>query len=114
MAQKYELSENARELIQKNNELRRKTSKYVKVLDKETRIFRFFPDETESYESEKFGNLRFAYTVIEVGNDEKQIWEVSKTTSEDIDNLLVEGYLVLKVRRIGSDKRTIYEIGPAD
>lgn len=109
-----ELSQEARNRIQKNIELRRRSSKYIKVLDGETRTFEFFPDETNSYESEKFGGLRFAYLVIEEGNNEKQIWEASMTTSNLIDELLLKGYTKLRIHRIGSDKRTIYEVKPVN
>lgn len=108
-----ELSQEAQERIQKNIEARRRSSKYIKVLDGETRTFKFFPEETDSYKSEKFGDLRFAYIVIEKGNYEKQIWEVSRTTSERIDDLFMEVNTILTIHRIGSDKRTVYDISPA-
>lgn len=41
-----------------------------------------------------------------------QVWEVSRSWSDNIDNLLVKGFLTLEVKREGAGTNTSYLFAP--
>jgi hypothetical protein len=108
-----QLSTKAKEILQRNAELRQKDKKFIKLQSGEKKILQFSPEKKEQVEAEINGkkNMRFRYTVIEEGggNQEKYL-EVGKRTSEDIDSFLAEGATKLKVQRFGSGTDTRYHI----
>lgn len=116
MTQITELSAEAKEIIQRNNEARQQSSKFVKLQPGEKKVLQFVPEKTEQVEAEFNGkkSLRFRYTVREDGSseDQEKYFEVSKRTSEDIDTFLSEGHTRLKINRSGSGVDTRYLIVP--
>jgi hypothetical protein len=115
MTQITELSEEAKQVIQRNIEARQRSSKFVKLQAGEKKVLLFVPEKTEQIEADFNGkkSLRFRYTVIEEGSDQEKYFEVSKRTSEDIDTFLMEGHTKLKINRSGSGVDTRYLIVPA-
>jgi hypothetical protein len=110
------LSTKAKEILQRNAELRQKDNKFIKLQSGEKKILQFFPEKIEQVEAEFNGkkSMRFRYTVIEEGsgNQEKYL-EVGKRTSEEIDSFLMEGTTKLKIQRFGSGTDTRYHVIPA-
>jgi hypothetical protein len=115
MTQIAELSEEAKQIIQRNIEARQQSSKFVKLQSGEKKVLLFVPEKTEQVEADFNGkkSLRFRYTVQEEGSDQEKYFEVSKRTSEDIDTFLMEGHTKLKINRSGSGVDTRYLIVPA-
>jgi hypothetical protein len=115
MTQIAELSEEAKQIIQRNIEARQQSSKFVKLQSGEKKVLLFVPEKTEQVEADFNGkkSLRFRYTVLEEGSDQEKYFEVSKRTSEDIDTFLMEGHTKLKINRSGSGVDTRYLIVPA-
>ena len=56
----------------------------------------------------------YAYKVLDIKNQDKgiQVWEVSRSWSDSIDNLLVKGFLTLEVKREGAGTNTSYLFAP--
>ena len=56
----------------------------------------------------------YAYKVLESDhqNEGIKVWEVSRSWSDIIDNLLVKGFLTLEVKRTGAGKDTSYFFAP--
>jgi len=56
----------------------------------------------------------YAYKVLDIKNQDKgiQVWEVSRSWSDSIDNLLVNGFLTLEVKREGAGTNTSYLFAP--
>ena len=119
MATKIEerLSPKAKEVLQRNAELRQRDNKFIKIEPGQKNILKFNPEKIEQVEAEFNGkkSLRFRYTVMEEGNDNDQekYLEVGKRTSEDIDSFLMEGATRLKVQRFGTGTDTRYHVIPA-
>jgi hypothetical protein len=115
MTQITELSEEAKQIIQRNIEARQQSSKFVKLQPGEKKVLQFVPEKTEQVQAEFNGkkSLRFRYAVIEEDSgDQEKYFEVSKRTSEDIDTFLMEGHMRLKITRSGSGVDTRYLIVP--
>jgi len=108
------LSPKAKEVLQRNAELRQRDSKFIKIGPGEKKVLIFNPEKIEQVEAEFNGkkSMRFRYTVIEEdnGSNEEKYLEVGKRTSEDIDSFLLEGITKLKVQRFGSGTDTRYHI----
>jgi hypothetical protein len=107
------LSPKAREILQRNAELRQRDNKFIKIGPGEKKVLTFNPEKIEQVEAEFNGkkSMRFRYTVIEEGTDNQEKYlEVGKRTSEDIDSFLLEGVSKLKVQRFGSGTDTRYLI----
>jgi hypothetical protein len=117
MATKIEgLSPKAKEVLQRNAELRQRDSKFIKIEPGQKKILKFNPEKIEQVEAEFNGkkSMRFRYTVIEEGStDQEKYLEVGKRTSEDIDSFLVEGATRLKVQRFGAGTDTRYHVTSA-
>jgi hypothetical protein len=99
------LSPKAKEVLQRNAELRQRDSKFIKIEPGEKKVLQFNPEKVEQVEAEFNG-----YTVIEEGISQEKYLEVGKRTSEDIDSFLLEGVSNLKVQRFGSGTDTRYHI----
>jgi hypothetical protein len=108
------LSPKAKEVLQRNAELRQRDNKFIKVSPGEKKVLAFNPEKIEQVEAEFNGkkSMRFRYTVLEEGsnNHDEKYLEVGKRTSEDIDSFLTEGATKLKVQRFGSGTDTRYHI----
>lgn len=106
------LSPKAKEVLQRNAELRQRDSKFIKIEPGEKKVLQFNPEKVEQVEAEFNGkkSMRFRYTVIEEGISQEKYLEVGKRTSEDIDSFLLEGVSKLKVQRFGSGTDTRYHI----
>jgi hypothetical protein len=116
MTQTTELSAEAKQIIQRNIEARQQDNKFVKLQPGEKKVLLFVPEKTEQVQAEFNGkkSLRFRYTVIEDGSsgDQEKYFEVSKTSSEKIDSLLIEGHTRLKISRSGLGIATRYDPVP--
>jgi hypothetical protein len=113
--QQQELSEKARQNLQRNAELRNKDSKFFNPEPGEKSIWIFDAEKIQPVEKEFDGRKvqRFQYIVQDPDNpDYEKYWTVSKRTSEQIDAYLSEGHSLLKIQRIGSGKETRYNIMP--
>jgi hypothetical protein len=113
------LSPKAKEILQRNAELRQKDNRFIRIEPGQRKILKFNPEKIEQMEAEFNGkkSMRFRYTVIEEGGssteDQEKYLEVGKRTSEDIDSFLVEGVTRLKVQRFGSGTDTRYHVTSA-
>jgi hypothetical protein len=109
------LSPKAKEVLQRNAELRQRDNKFIKIEPGEKKVLQFDPERIEQVEAEFNGkkSMRFRYTVKEEGSDQEKYLEVGKRTSEDIDSFLMEAVYILKVQRFGSGTDTRYHIIPA-
>jgi len=104
------LSPKAKEVLQRNAELRQRDSKFIKIEPGEKKVLQFNPEKVEQVEAEFNGKKSMRYTVIEEGISQEKYLEVGKRTSEDIDSFLLEGVSNLKVQRFGSGTDTRYHI----
>jgi hypothetical protein len=106
------LSPKAKEVLQRNAELRQRDSKFIKIEPGEKKVLQFNPEKIEQVEAEFNGkkSMGFRYTVIEDGSGQKKYLEVGKRTSEDIDSFLLEGVSKLKVQRFGSGTDIRYHV----
>ena len=106
------LSPKAKEVLQRNAELRQRDSKFIKIGPGEKKVLTFNPEKIEQVEAEFNGkkSMRFRYTVIEDGSGQEKYLEVGKRTSEEIDSFLMEGNSKLKVQRFGSGTDTRYHV----
>ena len=106
------LSPKAKEILQRNAELRQRDNKFIKVEPGEKKVLTFNPEKIDQVEAEFNGkkSMRFRYTVIEEGSSQEKYLEVVKRTSEDIDSFLMEEVTKLKVQRFGSGTDTRYHV----
>jgi hypothetical protein len=93
------LSPKAKEILQRNAELRQRDNKFIKIGPGEKKVLTFNPEKIDQVEAEFNGrkSTRFRYSVMENGNNDEKYLEVGKRTSEDIDSFLTEGANKLKV-----------------
>lgn len=111
--QVQELSEEARKNLERNSELWRAESVYIKLEDGEERVLQFNPEKIKQVEGQ-YG-IRIQYMVIDpnyADKGEKKL-EAGKKTSNDIDAQLRQGIRLLKIKRLGSGTDTKYSIAPA-
>jgi len=111
-----ELTEKAKENLQRNAESRKKDSNYVKLEPGEKITLHFDPEKIEPVEVEFEGKktIRYQYTVTDPNEPEKsKYFTGSKRNSALIDTYLTEGQSILKIHRIGAGKDTQYAITPA-
>jgi hypothetical protein len=109
------LSQKAIENLNRNEELRRKDSKFASLQPGEKTIWYFDAEKMETVESEFNGKktIRYQYTVADPNTSEEKYFTVSKRTSEILDAYLRESKNLLKIQRIGAGKDTQYVINPA-
>jgi hypothetical protein len=117
IANKQKLSEKAIENLRRNEELRNKDIKFIKLQSGEKATLHFNAEKIEPAENE-FENkkvTRYQYTVVDANDPEQQekYFTVSKRTSQIIDAHLIEGKTLLKIQRIGLGTDTQYIITPA-
>jgi hypothetical protein len=111
--QVHQLSEVGKSNLERNAELWRAESIFVKLEDGEERVLQFNPDKIKQTEGQ-FG-IRIQYTVIDPNYADKgeKKFEASKTASQKIDRHLVEGNTLLFIKRTGEGTDTKYEVRPA-
>lgn len=107
------LSEKAKQNLERNTELWRAESEFVKLEDGETRVLQFNPEKIKQVEGQ-YG-LRIQYMVIDPNYSDKgeKKLEAGKQTSHDIDAQLRQGNRLLKIKRLGAGVETKYSISPA-
>jgi hypothetical protein len=112
-----QLSEKAKENLQRNEESRKKDSKYLKLQPGEKVTLHFDPEKIDQVELEFDGkkNKRYQYAVTDPNEPEQpeKYFTVSKRISAVIDTYLAEGKSILKIHGIGAGKDTQYVITPA-
>jgi hypothetical protein len=109
------LSEKARQNLQRNTEIRSKDSVFFNPQPGEKSIWIFDAEKVEPVEKEFDGKKvqRFQYTIKDPNTGQEKYWTASKRTSEQIDAYLSEGHSLLKIHRIGSGTDTRYNIMPS-
>ena len=118
------LSETAKAKIEARQQERKsiqdEQSKYVKLGDKESVVLQFDPEkEAKLVESTnpQFNtkSKRYEYDVYDPNQGRPRIFAANLDASSQIDNLFVEGFCTLKIRRDGAkgDKNTKYFVTPA-
>ena len=107
-----QLSEAARQNLERNAELWKAESVYVKLEDGETRVLQFNPERIKEVEGQ-YG-ARVQYMVIDPNYSDKgeKKFEAGKQTSRDIDAQLRQGIRLLKIR-LGTGTSTKYSVSPA-
>jgi len=111
-----ELSEKAKENLERIAESRKKDSKFLRLEPGEKTILHFDPERIEPVDVEFEGkkSIRYQYSVTESNEPEKsKYFTASKRNSALIDTYLTEGQSILKIHRIGAGKDTQYAITPA-
>lgn len=106
------------ENLRKNEEQRRKDSKWFNMQPGEKAVLEFLPEfgpVIKDFDGDGIAEtLRYEYKVIDVNHREEgpKPWDLSKSWSEEIDYLLKQGHHILKVERVGSGKKTKYYFTP--
>jgi hypothetical protein len=110
VAGQVQLSEVAKANLDRNTELWKAESLYVKLEDGETRILQFNPERIKQVEGQ-YGT-RIQYPVIDPNYADKgeKKFEAGKQTSIEIDVQLRQGNRLLKIRRLGSGTETKYSV----
>ena len=118
------ISEKAKQVIEARKNERKaiqdEQSKFVKLKDKETIVLQFDPEKEALFketENPQFGtkSKRYEYEVHDPNQQRARIFSANLDTSSQIDNMFVEGFCTLKIRREGAqgDKNTKYFVTPA-
>ncbi len=114
--EKKELSEKARENLERNRRIREnknEDSKYSRIQPGEKVVWLFNAENVEPVEQEFDGKKvqKFQYAIVDPNKpSQERYWTANKTTSEQIDAFLSEGQTLLKIQRIGSRQETRYNI----
>lgn len=112
-----ELTNNAKENLRRNEESRKKETKYVKLEPGEKRTLHFNAEKMGPVEQEFDGKkvIRYQYTVTDPNDPDQQekYFTVSKRNSAIIDTYLSQGKTILNVHRIGAGRDTQYLITSA-
>ena len=110
--QKKPLSPLALENLARNEEIRNRGSKFVKLDPGQKIALLFDPEKIKSVEVEFDGKktTRFEYAVVEPNTQQEKTITVSKRTSSSIDMMLKDGYNQLVIHRVGSGKETNYMV----
>jgi hypothetical protein len=106
------LSQKALENLAKNEEIRNRGSKFVKLDSGQKITLLFDPEQVKAVEVEFDGKktTRFEYTVTDPNSQQEKTMTVSKRTSAAIDLYLKDGFNQLVIHRIGSGKETNYMV----
>ncbi len=106
------LSPKALENLKRNEELRQKDSKYIKIEAGKEKILHFNAEKIEQREGEFKGkkNVRILYTVTQPEEDSNQekLFAVPKGASAAIDKFLMEGKNLLRIQKFGEGESTRY------
>jgi hypothetical protein len=114
--EKKEISEKARENLERNRRIREnkdENSKYAKIQPGEKVVWLFDAENMEPVEQEFDGKKvrKFQYAVVDPNKpNHERYWTANRNTSEQIDAFLSEGQTLLKIQRIGSGTDTRYNI----
>lgn len=109
------ISEKANKNLGRNEEARRRSSKYIRLIDQESIALQFNPEKIDITYMEFEGkrSLKFVYVVTEPTNSTfTRYFTANSRTSEDIDRCLSEGHTLLKIQRRGNGIYTRYLISP--
>jgi hypothetical protein len=108
------------ENLRKNDEQRRKDSKFFNLQAGEKAVLKFLPEfgpKWRDFDGDGIEEtLWYEYKVIDVNHPDEgpKAWGLSKTWSEAIDYQLASGNTVLKAERVGAGKNnTKYYFTPA-
>lgn len=103
-------------------------SDYVKFNDGDRKIFYFDPDKSKiifkKYDGQKFEESEmqinkdykkyYRFAVYDPNVDKDKTWDCSNyKCATDVINFLKQGFYFLKIKRIGSEKNTIYDVEEA-
>lgn len=77
-------------------------------------VQRTFKRKNEKNEEETSTKLMYAYKVLDMEHQEEgiKVWDLSRSWSDNVDNLLVKGFLILEVKRTGAGTDTNYLFAP--
>jgi hypothetical protein len=77
-------------------------------------VQRTFKRKKETGEEEQSKKIMYTYKVLDMEHQDEgiKVWEVSRSWSDNIDNLLVKGFLTLEVKRTGAATDTSYLFAP--
>jgi hypothetical protein len=111
--------------IEKLKESKKNTSAtFFKIQDNEIKIVEFtgeiepvqrtFTRKNEKGEDVVTTKIMYAYKLMDLERQDEgmKVWEVSKSWSDMIDNLLGKGFFTLEVKRQGSGTNTSYFFSP--
>ena len=115
-----------RENLAKLKEAKKEQSTgFLKISSGETKILEFTGDmepvqRTFKRKNEKTGEeeasskIMYAYKVIDLNNQDAGIvtWEISRSWSDNVDNLLSKEFTTLEIKRTGSSTDTTYLMAP--
>ena len=97
---------------------------FLKIESGETKVLQFtgdiepiqrtFKRKKDDGTEEESTKTLFSYKVMDLDNQDEglKLWQVSKSWSDSIDNLLLEGFITLKVKRTGAGTDTNYLFSP--
>ncbi len=105
------LTEKAREILERNEMVRRQDSIFIKMLPDEEILLEFNPELVEVTETNFAGTTKrkLQYVVIDNETKKRKYWTVNHRTSALIDSYPANGQWSLRVKRIGSGIDTRYE-----
>ena len=122
---KESILEKLKKNIERTQEAKSKMGgNFLRIESGETKVLQFtgdiepvqrsFKRKKEDGTEEQSTKTLFSYKVMDLNSQDEgvKIWEVSKSWSDSIDNLLVEGFLTLKVKRTGAGTDTNYLFSP--
>jgi hypothetical protein len=127
--EKEEQKESILDKVKRNVEKLKETKKnaggsFLKIQSGEVKTLQFtgdmepvqrtFKRKKENGEEEENKKIMYAYKVLDMQRQDEgiKVWEVSKSWSDNIDNLLVKGFLTLEVKRTGAGTDTSYLLAP--
>lgn len=100
---------------------------YIKFNDGDKKVLQFDPDKLKiifkKYDGQKFEESEmqvnkdykkyYRFAVYNPNIDKDQTWDCSNyKCASDVINFLKQGIFFLKVKRIGTEKNTIYDVEP--
>jgi hypothetical protein len=109
------ISEKANKNLNRNEEVRRRNSKYIVLVNDESIVLKFDPEKIDIKQSEFEGkrSLQFVYAVIEPSDSTfMRYFSANTRTSKAIDRCLNEGHILLKIQRRGIGIHTQYLVSP--
>ncbi len=101
--------------LERNEEVRRRNSKYIVLIDDESIVLQFYPEKIDIKYSEFEGkrSLKFVYEVIEPSDTTfTRYFTANSRTSKAVDRCLNEGHTLLKIQRKGIGIHTRYLVYP--
>lgn len=114
-----QISEETQKLFREIEEEREKQSKFIKLQNGETRTFLFtastekIKKTEDEFEGKKSKRVHYIVTDPKLPNEGEKILPMSLSNSNNINALLLKGFNVIEVKRIGADRNTKYTFAPA-